>query len=61
MLFKYSVNYKTTKNLIILFWQLKLQPRTKYLRQTLVFMGNSALREKFNFDFQGVFWRKTGH
>ena len=61
MLFKYSVNYKTTKNLIILFLQLKLQPRTKYLRQTLVFMGNSALRAKFNFDFQGVFWRKTGH
>ena len=27
------------------------QPFTKYLRQTLVFMWNSALREKFNFFF----------
>ena len=33
----------------------KLQLRTKYLRQTLVFMWNSALREKFNFCFSGVF------
>ena len=31
----------------------KLQPFTKYLRQTLVFIWNSALREKFNF----CFWR----
>ena len=28
-----------------------LQTFTKYLRQTLVFMWNSALREKFNFYF----------
>ena len=28
-----------------------LQLWTKYLRQTLVFMWNSALREKFNFYF----------
>ena len=43
---------------------------TKYLRQTLVFMWNSALWEKLNFHFQGVLWwywqnihfgRKTGH
>ena len=27
----------------------------EYLRQTLVFMWNSALREKFNFYFSGVF------
>ena len=27
----------------------EVQPFTKYLRQTLVFMWNSALREKFNF------------
>ena len=27
----------------------------KNLRQTLVFMWNSALREKFNFYFSGVF------
>ena len=49
---------------------IKLQPRAQYLRKTLVFSWNSALREKFNFYFQGVFckywqnflfWRKTGH
>ena len=34
---------------------LQLQLRTKYLRKTLVFIWNSALREKFNFCFQGVF------
>ena len=28
---------------------------TKYLRKTLIFMWNSALRENFNFYFQGVF------
>ena len=45
-----------------------LQFRTKYLRQTLAFMWNSALREKFNFHFYGVLcwcWQKfsfwTGH
>ena len=27
----------------------------KYFRKTLVFIGNSALLEKFNFYFQGVF------
>ena len=32
-----------------------LQPRTKYLREVLVFMGNSSLREKFDFHFQEVF------
>ena len=31
------------------------QPRTKYLRKTLAFLWNRALREKFNFYFQGVF------
>ena len=30
------------------------QSFTKYLRQILVFMQNSALREKFNFYFSGV-------
>ena len=34
---------------------LNVQARTKYLRKTLDFMWNSALREKFNFYFQGVF------
>ena len=33
----------------------KLKPFTKYLRQTLVSMRNSALREKFNFCFSTVF------
>ena len=33
----------------------KLQPFTKYLRLTLVFMQNSALQEKFNFCFSRVF------
>ena len=32
-----------------------LQIFTKYLTQTLVFMCNSALQEKFNFCFSGVF------
>ena len=32
-----------------------LQPITKHLRLTLVSMWNSALPEKFNFCFQGVF------
>ena len=44
----------------ILKWQdckifTKLQPFTKYLRLTLVFLWNSALREKFNFCFSRVF------
>ena len=30
---------------------LQRQSLTKYLRQTLVFMLNNALREKFNFSF----------
>ena len=34
----------------------KLQARTKYLRKTLIFMWNSALRERFNFYFQEVFY-----
>ena len=37
------------------------QSLTKYLRQTLVFMWNSAIREKFNFYFSGDFckyWQK---
>ena len=36
--------------------KMKLQPWTKYFRQTLVFMWNSALLEKFNFYFLAVFW-----
>ena len=34
---------------------LQRQPFTKNLRQTLVFMWNSALREKFNFFFSAIF------
>ena len=33
-----------------------LQSFTKYLRLTLVFMWNSALREKFKFCFSRAFW-----
>ena len=33
----------------------ELQSFTKYLRLTLVFMWNTALREKFNFCFQEFF------
>ena len=53
----------------IILWK-KLQPWTKYLKQTLDFMWNTALRENFNFYFSAVFclyWqnfyfvRKTGH
>ena len=36
-----------------------LQSWTKYLRQTLVFILNSALWEKFNFCFSGFFARLT--
>ena len=36
------------------FWQIKVQPFTKYLRQTL--MWNTALREKFNFCFSRDFY-----
>ena len=39
----------------------KPQSFTKYLRQTLIFMSNSALRGKFNFCFSGYFyydWQK---
>ena len=32
------------------------QSFTKYLRQTLVFMSNSALKEKFNLYFLGAFY-----
>ena len=32
-----------------------LEDRVKYLRNTLVFMWNSALREKLNYYFQGVY------
>ena len=35
-----------------------LQSWTKYLRQTLVFMWNRTLLEKFNFNFSGVFCQK---
>ena len=37
------------------FTKYKLQPFTEYLSQTLVFMRNSALREKFNFFFSAFF------
>ena len=33
-----------------------LESWTKYLRQTLIFMWNSALRKEFNFYFSGVFY-----
>ena len=33
-----------------------LQLFTKYLRQILIFMWNSALREKLNFYFAGEFY-----
>ena len=40
--------------LILFYMDDDLQSFTKYFRQTLVFMWNSALRETFNFFFQGV-------
>ena len=45
---KFSWNYYT-------FSQITIQSFTKYLRVTLVFMWNGALREKFNFCFWRVF------
>ena len=36
--------------------KIKLQPFTKFLRLTLVFMLNSTLRKKFNFCFSRVFY-----
>ena len=32
-----------------------IQPCKKYMRQTLVFMSNSAIRKNFNFYFSAVF------
>ena len=43
-------------NCYVYFNCLLLQPWTKYLRETLVFMWNSAKLEKFNFYFSAVFW-----
>ena len=40
----------------ILYTTTELQSFTKYLRQTLVFMLNSALQEKFSFCFSGDFY-----
>ena len=36
------------------FFKTKLQSCTKYLRKILLFMGNSALEEKFDFYFSAV-------
>ena len=50
-------SFAKTKLIIIPFKDLcntLLQPFTKYLRQTLVFMWNSARQEKFNFFFSVV-------
>ena len=43
------------KNFHETFSQITIQSFTKYLRVTLVFMWNGALREKFNFCFWRVF------
>ena len=50
----YLVEYYV--NCYIYFNCLLLQPWAKYLRQNLVFMWNSAKREKFDFNFSAVFW-----
>ena len=42
--------------LCIYLFSLYVQWWTKYLRQTLVFMWNSTLRENFNFYFSAAFW-----
>ena len=47
---EYCVNCYVYLNCVL------LQPWTKYLRQTLIFMRNSAKLEKFNFHFSAVFW-----
>ena len=39
----------------IIYSSFEQQLFTKYLKQTLVFVWNSALREKFNFCFSGIF------
>ena len=44
------------------YFTLKLQPWTKYLRKTLIYMQNSALQKKFISTFQQFsFSRNTGH
>ena len=47
----------TGNHLLFFKTQLKLQSFTKYLRQALVFMWNSALPEKFDLCFSGDFYR----
>ena len=49
-------NYCNPTNLLHEEDFIKLQSFTKYLRQTLVFIWNSALQEKFNFSFGGDFY-----
>ena len=49
-------NEKSEYHHWILHTRIILQPWTKYLRQTLVFMWNIALQEKFNFYFSAAFW-----
>ena len=44
-----------TSNIPCSYQPYNVQPRTKYLRKSLVSMWNSTLREKFNFYFQRFF------
>ena len=46
---------KTDKAGITLILDVMLQPWTRYMRQCLVFVCNSAIRENFNFYFSAVF------
>ena len=48
-------NDENTNKIIIKTFSAELQSVTKYLRQTVVFMGNGAPREKFNRYFSGHF------
>ena len=67
---KYSWVLMVLINLVFIVIYVKLQSWPKYMRQTLVLVWSSTLREKFNFNFWTIFrlyWqnvyfgRKTGH
>ena len=48
-------SYREIKKTRFLLFKAEVQSWKKYMRQTLVFMGDSAIRENFNFFFSAVF------
>ena len=48
-------DHRDLRSIVTVYSSLELQAYTKYLKETVVFMWNSAIRERFNFCFSGVF------